>query len=58
MHKEYLGAIVWNPIYHDLLTYGIHLIHLLVGLIVKLSLSEGSLEFDGTAEDFPKKTCR
>ena len=57
MHKEYFGAIVWNPINHDFLAYGFRLYLFLFGLVVKLSLSGGKLEFDWTSEDFPEKTC-
>ena len=57
MNKEYLRAIVRNPIKHDFLAYGFRLYLFPFGLVVKLSLSGGSLESDWTAEDFPEKTC-
>ena len=55
MHKEYFGAIVWNPINHDFLAYGFRLYLFLFGLVVKLSLSGGALNLIGLQKIFQRK---
>ena len=57
VHEEDLGAVVWNPIHHDFLAHGFGLYFLLLGLGVIPCLSGWDLEFDWSAEDFPKKSC-